>query len=169
MVTIDWDPHDRKFILRSEAVLEHSPEALFEFFSDAFQLEQITPSWLNFRILTPAPIKIRTGTLIDYSIRLRGIPIRWRTEISEWNPPFSFVDRQLRGPYLLWEHHHTFEQAAEGTLARDEVHYRVPGGRLINWLLVKNDLIKIFEFRHQRMLELFPPHSRVSSNDRIQV
>ena len=169
MVTIVWDPQDRKFILKSEAILEHSPERLFEFFSDAFQLEQITPPWLNFKIRTPAPIQIRKGCLIDYSIRLRGIPIRWRTEISEWNAPFSFVDRQLKGPYLLWEHHHTFEQVAEGTLARDEVHYRVPGGRLINWLMVKNDLIRIFEFRHQRMLELFPPQSRVSSNDRVQV
>ena len=167
MVTIDWDPQEKLFVLRSSVVLEHSPDALFEFFSDAFQLEQITPPWLNFKIQTPAPIDIREGFLIDYSIRVRGIPIRWRTEISEWNPSFSFVDRQLRGPYLLWEHLHTFEQLPEGTLARDEVRYRVPGGRLINWLLVKNDLIRIFEFRRNRMLAMFPPRS--SSRQKNQV
>jgi len=167
MVTIDWNAQEKLFVLRSSVVLEHSPETLFEFFSDAFQLEQITPPWLNFKIRTPAPIDSRKGCLIDYSIRLRGIPIRWRTEISNWNPPFSFVDRQLKGPYLLWEHLHTFEQTPEGTLARDEVRYRVPGGRLINWLMVQNDLIRIFEFRRQRMLELFPPRS--ASPQKIQV
>lgn len=167
MVTIDWNTGEKLFVLHSSVVLEHSPETLFEFFSDAFQLEQIPPPWLNFKIRTPAPIDIRKGCLIDYSIRLRGIPIRWRTEISNWNPPFSFVDRQLKGPYLLWEHLHTFEQTPEGTLARDEVRYRVPGGRLINWLMVQNDLIRIFEFRRQRMLELFPPRS--ASPQRIQV
>jgi ligand-binding SRPBCC domain-containing protein len=167
MVVIDWDPHEKLFVLRSSVVLEHSPETLFEFFSDAFQLEQITPPWLNFKIRTPAPIDIRKGCLIDYSIRLRGIPIRWRTEISEWTPPFSFVDRQLKGPYLLWEHLHTFEQVPEGTLARDEVRYRVPGGWLVNWLMVKNDLIRIFEFRRNKMLELFP--ARSLSSQEIQV
>jgi ligand-binding SRPBCC domain-containing protein len=167
MVTTDWNAQEKLFVLRSSVVLEHSPETLFEFFSDAFQLEQITPPWLNFKIRTPGPIDIRKGCLIDYSIRLRGIPIRWRTEISNWDPPFSFVDRQLKGPYLLWEHLHTFEQTPEGTLARDEVRYRVPGGRLINWLMVQNDLIRIFEFRRRRMLELF--HPRSASPQKIQV
>ncbi len=169
MVTIEWDPGERLFILRSSVVLDHSPEKLFEFFSDAFQLEQITPPWLNFRIQTPAPINIRKGCLIDYSIRLRGIPIRWRTEISDWNPPFSFVDRQLKGPYLLWEHLHTFEKVPEGTLARDEVRYRVPGGRLVNWLMVKSDLIRIFEFRRNKMLELFPVQSKSPKEVQVAV
>ena len=169
MVSIRWDDEDRCFVLRSSIVLTHSREALFEFFSDAFQLEQLTPPWLNFKILTPAPIDIRKGCLIDYSIRLRGIPIRWRTEISEWHPSFSFVDRQLRGPYLLWEHLHTFEQLPEGTLARDEVRYRVPGGRLMNWLLVKNDLIRIFEFRRTRMLAMFPPRSFLRQKNQVAI
>lgn len=167
MVTIEWDSREKAFVLRSSVMLDHSPETLFEFFSDAFQLEQLTPPWLNFKILTPAPINIRKGCLIDYSIRLRGIPIRWRTEISDWSPPFSFVDRQLKGPYLLWEHLHTFEQTPEGTLARDQVRYRVPGGRIIHWLMVKNDLIRIFEFRRNKMLELFPPCT--ASSQKIQV
>ena len=157
MVSIRWDDEDRCFVLRSATVLTHSREALFEFFSDAFQLEQITPEWLNFRILSPAPIRIQVGCLIDYSIRLHGIPIRWRTEISSWDPPFSFTDRQLKGPYQLWEHLHTFETVPEGTLAIDEVRYRVPGGRLINRLFVQGDLQRIFEYREKRMLELFPP------------
>lgn len=162
-VQIEWNAEDRAFILRSSVVLEHSREALFEFFSDAFQLEQLTPPWLNFKILTPAPIKIQTGCLIDYTIRLRGIPIRWKTEISSWDPPFSFTDRQLKGPYLLWEHLHTFETVPEGTLASDEVRYRVFGGRIVNRLLVQRDLEKIFTYRRERMLELFPPRSGAAS------
>lgn len=154
MVTFECQP-DGSRLLRSSVLLHRSREALFEFFSDAFQLETITPPWLNFRILTPPPIQICRGCLIDYSIRLRGIPIRWQTEISSWEPPFAFIDRQLRGPYQLWEHLHTFEETPEGTLARDEVHYRVFGGRLINWLLVEKDLRRIFEFRRTRLLELF--------------
>ena len=157
MVNIRWDDEDRCFVLRSSIVLTHSREALFEFFSDAFQLEQITPDWLNFRILTPAPIQIRQGCLIDYSIRLRGLPIRWCTEISAWDPPFSFTDRQLKGPYQLWEHLHTFESVPEGTLATDEVSYRVFGGRLVNRFFVQRDLLRIFEYRERKMLELFPP------------
>lgn len=156
---IHWDPLERCHVLRTSVVLEHSREDLFAFFSDAFKLEEITPPWLRFRILTPAPIRIRQGALLDYSIQLHRIPIRWRTEISSWDPPYSFTDRQIRGPYRLWEHLHTFETVAEGTLATDEVRYRVPGGRVVNWLLVQRDLERIFQFRHQRMLELFPPRS----------
>jgi ligand-binding SRPBCC domain-containing protein len=155
MVDIQWDPEDKCFVLRSSVVLRHSREDLFNFFSDAFQLEQLTPKWLNFRILTSAPIEIRRGCLIDYSIRLHGIPIRWQTEISSWDPPFSFTDRQLKGPYRLWEHLHTFETVPEGTLAKDEVRYRVLGGRLINRFFVQKDLERIFEFRRAKMIELF--------------
>jgi ligand-binding SRPBCC domain-containing protein len=163
MVSIHWDSQDRCYVLRTSVLLEHSREDLFAFFSDAFKLEDITPPWLNFRILTPAPISIRQGSLLDYSIRLHGIPIRWRTEISSWDPPFSFTDRQLKGPYRMWEHLHTFETVAEGTLAVDEVRYRVPGGRLANWLIVQRDLERIFEFRQKRMRELFPPQSLTST------
>ncbi len=159
MVHVEWDAEDRLFRLRSSVLLEHSPESLFAFFSDAFQLQRITPDWLNFRVLTSAPIIIQQGSLIDYRIRLHGIPIRWRSEISSWEPPYAFLDRQVSGPYRLWEHLHTFESAGTGTLAIDDVCYRVPGGRLINWLLVEKDLIRIFEYRRRRMLELFPPSS----------
>jgi ligand-binding SRPBCC domain-containing protein len=156
MVSVQWDSLDRCFVLRASVLLQHSRETLFEFFSDAFQLEKITPAWLNFRILTPAPIQICQGCLIDYSIRLHGIPMRWQTEISAWDPPFSFTDRQVSGPYQLWEHLHTFETVSEGTLAVDEVRYRVLGGRLVNRWFVRKELQRIFEFRQKKMLELFP-------------
>lgn len=169
MVVIDWNSREKLFVLQSSVILEHSPETLFEFFSNAFNLEEITPPWLNFKLLTAAPIDIRQNCLIDYSIRLRGIPIRWRTQIADWSPPHSFVDRQLKGPYLLWEHLHTFEKVPEGTLVRDEVRYRVPGGRLVNWFMVKNDLIRIFEFRRNRMLEVFPPGPSASSKSQASV
>jgi ligand-binding SRPBCC domain-containing protein len=166
-VQIQWDSEERLFILSSSVVLRHSREELFEFFSDAFQLEQLTPPWLNFRILTPAPIHIRTGCLIDYTIRLRGIPIQWQTEISSWDPPYSFTDRQIRGPYRLWEHLHTFETVPEGTLASDEVRYRVPGGRLINRLFVQRDLVKIFTYRQEKMLQLFSRGGGVSRDSSV--
>ncbi len=159
MVSLEWDAKKSTFRLRSSVLLEHSRESLFAFFSDAFQLQRITPDWLNFRILTPAPIIIQRGSLIDYQIRLHGIPIRWRSEIASWEPPYAFSDRQVNGPYRQWEHLHRFESLATGTLASDDVCYRVPGGRLMNWLLVEKDLIRIFEYRRQRMQELFPPPS----------
>jgi ligand-binding SRPBCC domain-containing protein len=165
MLNIDWDNDQRAWILRSSVTLPTSRDTLFSFFSDAFQLEQITPQWLNFRILTPPPIDIKTGTLIDYSLRLRGFPIRWRTEISSWDPPYSFIDRQLKGPYSLWEHLHTFDQVEGGTLVSDQVRYRVPGGALTHYLFVKSELLKIFSYRQQQMLKLFDnaDHTSVSS------
>lgn len=156
MTRIHWDADDHCYILRCDAVLPRPREEVFEFFSDAFQLEKITPAWLNFRILTPAPIELQNGCLIDYRIRLHGIPITWKTEISSWDPPYSFTDRQLRGPYQLWEHLHTFIEVEGGTLTTDSVRYRAIGGRFANWLIVERDLRRIFEYRRQRMIELFP-------------
>lgn len=161
MVEISWDKQERAYKLTAATVMPVARDELFAFFSDAFQLERITPPWLGFRVTTPAPIEIQTGTLIDYRLRLRGIPIRWRTEISTWDPPYSFTDRQLKGPYSLWEHFHTFEEVDGGTLVSDEVNYRVIGGAIVHSLFVKNDLLKIFAFRRQRMIELFV-NSKVS-------
>ncbi len=155
MITINRDADERCYVLTCSVVLPCSREHVFAFFSDAFQLEQITPDWLHFRVLTPAPIELQKGSLIDYRIRLHGIPVGWQTEISSWDPPCSFTDRQIRGPYRLWEHLHTFEVVDGGTLAIDRVRYRPTGGRLANWLVVENDLRRIFEYRRRRMLELF--------------
>ena len=142
------------YLLRTETWLPAVPQAVFEFFSDAFQLEAITPPWLHFQVLTPAPIPMHAGAMIDYRLRLRLIPLRWRSEIAVWDPPFRFVDQQLRGPYRRWVHEHVFEPCDGGTLIRDRVEYAVPGGRLVNALCVSSDLRRIFTFRSRRVREL---------------
>jgi len=143
------------FVLHAEQWLPCPRENLFEFFSDAFQLEALTPPLLRFQVLTPPPIVIRSGTLIDYKLRLHGIPIRWQSEISEWEPPVRFVDRQTRGPYRRWRHEHRFAEQDGGTLVIDHVEYRAPGGSLVNRLFVVPDLRKIFGFRMRKLQELF--------------
>ncbi|MCB1127348.1 MAG: SRPBCC family protein [Verrucomicrobiae bacterium] len=139
----------------SELRLQRSPEEVFPFFADAANLELITPPWLHFRILTPQPIALRPGALIDYRLRVHGVPVRWRTEITVWEPPHRFVDRQLRGPYRLWEHEHTFAETPEGTLCGDRVRYAVPGGAFVHWLLVKRDVARIFAHRRKVLEQRF--------------
>ena len=141
---------------RSGVLLRHSREQVFDFFSRAENLELLTPPWLHFEILTPLPIEMNRGTRISYRIRIRGIPVRWVSEITEWNPPHSFEDTQIRGPYRKWVHRHLFEEMPEGTLATDDVSYRVPGGALVNRLLVSGELRRIFDYRRDRLLEIFP-------------
>lgn len=132
-------------------------EEVFAFFSDARNLQVLTPPWLNFHILTPEPIQLRAGTLLDYQLKLHGVRVRWQSEITIWEPPRRFVDQQRRGPYRLWIHEHLFEPRDSGTLVQDRVRYAVPGGWLVNRFLVEPDLRRIFAFRHQRLLALFPP------------
>lgn len=144
------------FELTARAALARPRSEVFAFFGDAGNLEALTPPWLRFEIRTPRPIAMRPGALIDYRLRLRGLPVSWRTEITLWEPPHRFVDEQLRGPYRLWVHEHTFEERPDGsTLAGDRVRYAVPGGRLVNRLLVERDLRAIFAFREAKMSELF--------------
>jgi ligand-binding SRPBCC domain-containing protein len=123
----------------------------FELFADAFKLEAMTPPFLGFAVVTPAPIEMKSGRLIDYKLRLHGIPIRWRTRITDWKPPSRFVDSQIRGPYSMWMHTHTFDEIDGGTLMRDVVLYSAVGGALVHRLFVKRDLQRIFEYR-QKML-----------------
>ena len=130
-------------------------ETVFEFFSDAFNLEKITPDILRFRVITEKPIELREGALIDYRLSLHGIPFGWRTEISEWKPPFKFVDQQLKGPYRWWIHTHTFEQTEKGTVVHDSVDYGVPFGALSHWLIVERDVRKIFDYRQQELAKIF--------------
>jgi ligand-binding SRPBCC domain-containing protein len=136
-----------KHVFETEQWLPVSREKVFPFFADARNLETITPPWLNFHVLTPGEIPLRTGALIDYQLRIHGLPVRWRTEITGWKPPVSFVDEQRRGPYRLWRHTHTFEEKDGGTLCRDHVEYAVPGGALVNWLFVRQDVKRIFAYR----------------------
>lgn len=145
----------QEFEFRDELWLPRPPDEIFPFFGEARNLEALTPPWLKFEVFTPAPIVMRVGTLIDYRIKVHGLPIRWRTEIIEWTPPHRFVDVQLQGPYTLWHHTHTFTPREGGTLCRDHVRYRPRGGRMINWLFVRGDVQRIFDYRQQRLVELF--------------
>ncbi len=147
----------KEFTLHTELWVPRPLDEVFPFFAEARNLETITPSWLKFEVLTPAPIEMRSGTLIDYRIRVHGIPVRWRTEIAEWQPPHRFVDIQLRGPYTLWHHTHTFEPHDGGTLCGDRVRYRPRGGALIHWLFVRRDVERIFRYRQKRLKEHFRP------------
>ncbi len=128
---------------------------VFAFFADAHNLQRITPPWVDFRIETPAPIAMHVGALIDYRLKVRGVPVRWRTEITDWQPPHRFVDTQLRGPYWRWVHTHRFREAPGGTVVDDDVDYAVPGGRLVNRLLVQRDLRAIFLHRQRAILDAF--------------
>ena len=142
------------FVFDSELWLPLPRAEVFGFFADAGNLGSITPPWVRFKILTPKPITMRPGTLIDYQIRIHGIPIRWRTEIAEWNPPHRFVDVQLRGPYTLWHHTHTFAERDRGTVCTDQIRYRPCGGALMNRLFVRRDVERIFAYRSRRLREL---------------
>lgn len=126
----------------------------FAFFADAWNLERITPPFLCFRIITPPPIPMRVGMLIDYRLRLRGIPVWWRTEITAWDPPRSFTDVQVRGPYRKWVHRHDFVAEDGGTRVDDTVTYAVPGGALVDRLIVRPDLDRIFGYRRSAIRRL---------------
>lgn len=136
---------------KSEIWLPLSPEELFSFFAEAANLETITPPWLNFKVLTPAPIEMREGTLIDYKLLIRGLPVKWRTRISAWQPPHFFVDEQLRGPYSRWIHKHTFDPLDGGTLVRDLVNYAVPFDFAVHRWFVRPDIEKIFRYRSEHL------------------
>lgn len=133
----------------------HPLSSVFPFFADAKNLEQLTPDWLRFQILSPLPIEMRVGALIDYRIRLYKIPMRWRTLISAWEPPHRFVDEQIRGPYSLWRHEHTFVEKDGGTLLEDHVHYRAPLGFIAHPLMVNRQLQRIFDYRTEVIRRLF--------------
>lgn len=145
----------KEFTLHTEVFLPRPRGEVFSFFSDVQNLEAITPSWVNFEVLTPKPVTIQSGALIDYRIRVHGFPLCWRTKITVWEPPHRFVDVQLNGPYKLWQHRHTFEERDGGTLCIDDVRYCPPGGALMNWLFVRRDVERIFHHRQQRMREIF--------------
>ena len=144
------------FQVHQEQLLSYPIEQVFRFFASPENLNLLTPPWANFSILSPQPIEMAVGTVIEYRIRIRGVPVTWRSEITEWQPPFAFCDVQLRGPYRFWVHRHTFEERPDGTLVTDHVDYGVLGGALVNRLFVAGELKRIFGYRKTRLHELFP-------------
>jgi len=141
---------------QSELWLPLPPTELFPFFADAANLDALTPPWLHFHIVTPPPIVLKAGALIDYRLRVHGLPLRWRTRINVWQPPHRFVDEQLRGPYRQWLHEHTLEARDGGTLTRDHVRYAVPLDFLMHRLFVLPDIERIFRFRSEALQRRFP-------------
>lgn len=141
----------REHVLERRQQVQIPVEKAFEFYGDAHNLERITPPLLRFEVTTPPPIEMGVGTLIEYRLRLHRVPVRWRTRITVWEPPQRFVDVQIKGPYSLWEHTHTFEEDGPGaTIIGDRVRYSIPFGPLgeiADRLLVQRDLKQIFDYR----------------------
>lgn len=148
----------RRYVLERAQLVPRPLSQVFPFFADASNLEQLTPAFLKFRILTPAPIPMAAGTLINYHIRIAGVPQSWKTLIAVFDPPQRFVDVQLEGPYALWRHTHEFEESHGCTLIRDRVEYEMPFGllgELARALFVRRMLERIFDFRKARIAALF--------------
>jgi len=146
------------FHYTSELKIDAPLEEVFQFFSRADNLEKITPAWLRFKILTPLPIKMKVGTLINYRLSLYHLPLRWQTEIKVWEPPHRFVDIQRRGPYKEWIHEHAFTAVEGGCLVKDKVRYQVYGwilSPLIDRSFVRKDIEKIFNYRRQAIERIF--------------
>ncbi|MCB0078195.1 MAG: SRPBCC family protein [Anaerolineales bacterium] len=142
-------------ILESELALPLPIDEVFPFFAEPENLERITPNSMRFNIITPPPITMKRGALIDYKLSLFGIPFKWKTEITRYEPPYVFVDEQLKGPYKLWVHTHTFEPTDRGTLIKDHVRYQLPLSPLgdIVHPIVRRQLNQIFSFRRRAVTE----------------
>jgi ligand-binding SRPBCC domain-containing protein len=142
--------------LDSNIWLPRPVDEVFPFFADIYNLERLTPPFLKFSVITPAPVAMAAGARIRYRLRLHGIPISWESEITAWEPPHRFVDEQRSGPYRKWKHEHRFVERDGGTDVTDHVDYAVLGGSLINSLLVAPDVRKIFAYRTRVLTDLFP-------------
>lgn len=144
-------------VLEREQFLDRPLEQVFAFFSAARNLEALTPAWLQFEVMTPEPIEMRAGTLIEYRLSVHGMPLKWVSQIEAWEHNRSFVDRQLRGPYRLWHHTHEFLALDDGTLVRDRVRYAIPLGPLgdvAHTLFVQRDLDNVFAHRRSAVTDL---------------
>jgi len=146
------------YVFRAEQLVARPLNEVFDFFSRAENLQELTPPWLHFHILSVDPQPVRKGTLIRYSLRWRIFPIRWTTEIVEWDPPHGFVDVQLKGPYQLWRHQHRFIAEGNGTRILDEIQYRLPFGvfgKLAHALKVRHDVEGSFNYRKRAVEKQF--------------
>ena len=147
------------YVLEFRLWLPRPREEVFPFFADPRNLARLDPSWLGLQLLSPLPNPLEAGTVFDFRIRWLGIPLRWRVLIREYDPPYRFVDVQVRGPYARWEHRHLFRAAEGGTWVEDRITYRLPLGplgRLLHTLWVGRQLAAIFAHRRRRLGELFP-------------
>ncbi|MFN4082298.1 MAG: SRPBCC family protein [Bacteroidia bacterium] len=145
-------------LLETKTEINKPLKEVFEFFSKAENLNEITPPELNFKILTPTPINMEKGVLIKYRIKLFGVPFFWKTLISEWNPPYKFVDEQIGGPYTLWHHQHIFEKINGKTIMTDIVTYKSKGWFLapfLHWLFVDKRVKAIFKYREDKLKQIF--------------
>ena len=145
-------------LLERQQWIEAPAAEVFDFFAEARNLERLTPPWLHFRIETPGAVEMKVDARIEYTIRLAGVPKRWRTRISEWEPGKRFVDTQVQGPYRLWEHLHEFEVRSGGILMTDRVRYALPFGPLgtvAHALAVRSALAAIFDYRFFGIREIF--------------
>jgi ligand-binding SRPBCC domain-containing protein len=142
------------YLLESSIQVPGRLDEVFRFFSDPRNLELITPPFIRFRIVTPTVPEMHEGALIDYALRIRGLPLRWRSEITTWDPPHRFVDTQVHGPYRRWVHEHRFTGLGEETLVEDRVEYSVPGGRVVHRLFVRRDVERIFAYRATALQQL---------------
>jgi ligand-binding SRPBCC domain-containing protein len=140
--------------LHAETWVPAPVEKAFAFFADATNLERLTPAWLNFEIVNSAPIVMQAGTIIDYRIRLYGVPIPWQTKIEIWEPGVRFVDVQVAGPYRWWRHEHRFEASGSGTRVIDHVEY-LPRARVLSGRIVRRDVERIFAFRQVALTSVF--------------
>ncbi|MFN0149421.1 MAG: SRPBCC family protein [bacterium] len=140
--------------LEAELWVARPRDEVFPFFANARNLEALTPPMVQFAVLTQGPIQMRVGLLIDYQLRVGGMPLRWQSEITAWDPPKRFVDEQRRGPYREWIHEHAFEERDGGTLVIDRVRYAVLGGNLIDRLFVRPQLRQIFAYRQKKLGEI---------------
>ncbi len=144
----------RIYTLRCEMLTKSSLEQTFAIFEDPYNLAKITPRSLNFQVTSPNRVEMRKGAEIKYTIRWLGLQMHWKTIISEYEPPFLFVDVQAKGPYALWRHRHTFEPTEQGTKVGDHVEYSLPFGplgRLAHSLLVRKQLLGIFNYRQEQL------------------
>jgi ligand-binding SRPBCC domain-containing protein len=151
-------PQGRQRVFEIEQVIPRLPKEVFPFFSDARNLERITPPWLHFRILDQSTPEIQEGTIFNYQLKIHGIPVRWRSRIESWEVNRQFVDTQLRGPYKLWHHTHLFEEVPEGTKMTDRVIYELPFGfvgDLFGSRWVRKDVERIFQHRFKIIKNIF--------------
>ena len=148
----------RRFKLEQIQIIPRPRSEVFAFFADARNLERLTPDFLGFQIITPGPIEMKPGAIIDYSLRLYGVSLKWKTRIDAFEPESRFVDNQLKGPYRYWHHLHEFEEIEQGTRMRDVVNYELPFGPLgtvVRALFVRRSLERVFGYRHRAVTEIF--------------